>query len=193
LIETTITRESYARSLSQLWHVHSTLEHEISSHLCLTGFANPDIIRLHSIQRDLAFLNGQLEPAWPETDALCQQLRDWSQAEPYLLLGALYILEGSRMGSMVLVGPLSRALQVPMAPHQGLDYHLEGMERRPACWQRFKAALLALPLTPALQEKIIKAATLTMDALYRLYAAFAPGENSMGYVEPMTGEVPVAI
>ena len=51
----------------------------------------------------------------------------WSANEPWALLGPLHVVEGSRMGSMVLCRSLGRAFGLdPRRAGTGLDYHTDG-------------------------------------------------------------------
>ena len=110
-----------------------------------------DRARAAVIERDLVALGAEPEAAdHPATD-------DWLAAvgghpEPAAWLGVIYLFEGSRMGSMALLRPVARALGVPPAPGCGVDYHLDGAAGLMPRWQRFKAALDALPLTPGQQD-----------------------------------------
>lgn len=80
------------------------------------------------------------------------------------------------MGSMVLARTLAPALGVDRRPGAGLDYHLDGIATRPREWQRFRAALAALPLGPARQAAVEAAAVATMSGLLGLYADLPAGE-----------------
>ncbi|MBY0522992.1 MAG: biliverdin-producing heme oxygenase [Gemmataceae bacterium] len=172
MIEGRIRREDYVRLLGQLHHVHSALESELTANKALHGVFRPSMVRLGAIRGDLSVLGAPLPPSpSAETAALICDVRDLSARAPWALLGCLYVVEGSRMGSMHLVKPLSRALGVTREPGCGLDYHLEGMTGRPLAWMKFKAALLAAPLDPLRETQIIDAAVRTMTGLHEIYEA----------------------
>jgi heme oxygenase len=169
----TLSRADYAAGLAQLGHLHAALE------AALGGAADARISAVYDparmtrsplVDRDLAAL-GEVVVAEP-ADAvarLAEAFGRWAATAPHKLLGAVYVLEGSRMGSMVLARTLPKGLRVPPLPGHGLDYHLDGMATRPADWQRFRGTLAGLPLTPAEQDEVTAAAVETMDALVELY------------------------
>ncbi|MBL8800191.1 MAG: biliverdin-producing heme oxygenase [Planctomycetia bacterium] len=189
-----ITRADYLALLGQLTLLHATLERELELHDALRVLYQSGMARLPVLHTDLAVLGGA--PAarpWPATLALVRELQEWSAQRPWALLGSLYILEGSRMGSMVLVKPLSAALGVPPRPGQGLDYHLQGMADRPRAWQQFKAVLAALPLTDDQAEQVLAAAVRTMSGLHALYAALTAPDVCIPAAPPALAAMPCVL
>lgn len=176
MVTGTVSRTEYVAGLRQLAHLHAALED------CLAAAASPHVNALYDPARmarapqlaaDLAALaedDEAVDPAEPVA-RLAESLRGWADRAPHALVGALYVLEGSRMGSMLLARSLTRALGVEPRPGHGLDYHLDGIATRPADWKAFKATLAGLPLTEAERDEVVHAATVTMDALVALYAA----------------------
>jgi heme oxygenase len=176
MIGGTIDRAAYSRGLDQLGVLHSALEDALATRPEFVALYDPArMTRTDAIACDLVALGG--EPAGPTdaTDALCAAIRGWAAASPWKLVGALYVLEGSRMGSMALVRPLSKALGVEVRPGTGLDYHLAGIATRPQDWQRFRATLAGSPLTESQQADVCAGAVGTMDGLFALYAALPVG------------------
>jgi heme oxygenase len=174
LIAGTIDRAAYSRAVAQLAHLHSAVEDALAARHEFAPLYRPaDMARTDAIACDLVALGHFPDDPTELTAAQCNQIAQWATATPWKLIGALYVLEGSRMGSMALVRPLSKALNVEVRPGVGLDYHLTGMATRPQCWQQFRAQLAALPLTDDQQADVCNGATATMDALHALYASFA--------------------
>lgn len=172
LIGGRVPRLDYLRLLGQLFWVHAKLESELPAHAATRDFFRPTMARAEVILNDLRALGrAGTGPRLPPTQTLVTDLDCCARHAPVSLLGALYVLEGSRMGSMMLVKPLAEALHQPAAPGHGLDYHLDGMAERPRTWQGFKAALSAVPLTEQDQHQVVNAAVLTMAGLYEIYAA----------------------
>lgn len=170
----TVTREAYFELLVQLYYLHSGFEQLLNQHLGLHPLVTSDVFRVPAIQRDLqhfGFSLDQLPGVWSSTNELLEKLEAWGGSEPHRLLGTLYILEGSRMGSMFLSKPMARAMGAEIAPNQGLDYHIEGMAGRPATWMRWKQKLDGLPFTDSEQQQIITTACATMDGLHAIYEA----------------------
>ena len=175
-----VTKPQYIQVLAQLYHIHRCLEEELALHPFLaTVYDSSVMARADVALQDLTYLGcGEPEVPQPETKELLLQLQHWSQRSAPALLGALYVLEGSRMGSLVLYRPLARALSVPAELGHGLDYHISGMTDRPAAWKRFITALLAQPLTRAEQQHVVDTAITTMAALHDVYAAADPMDVS---------------
>jgi heme oxygenase len=176
-----IDRDAYAEGLRDLYHLHAAVESALGAAAAecreVAALFHPDhMTRSTLIAADLVEL-GSLpagEPG-PVVAKFAGELAGGAAAKPWALLGPLYVLEGSRMGSMVLVGSLAPALGVDRRPGMGLDYHLDGIATRPQEWQRFRAALAAAPLTDEQQADALAAAVSTMRALVALYAGLPAG------------------
>lgn len=160
---------TYADLLAQLHPVHAAFERHLDR-LPALGLPADGFVRTPAIEADLDALGMIAAPAGVEAAALADALDRWADA-PAKLLGAAYVLEGSRMGGLVLARGLAAALGVPARPGHGLDYHLDGAADRPAAWKRIKAAMDALPLTPGEQDEAAAAAADLMALLRALYAA----------------------
>lgn len=179
MIRGTITRDAYADWLTQMGHLHVALEDALADCPAAVGlYAPTEMNRSAAITRDRDTFPGTGETFPCEPVArLTERLPEWRAIAPWKLIGALYVLEGSRMGSMALVRPLARAFGLSPQPGVGLDYHLDGIGTRPQRWQQFRAALSALPLTVEQQADVAAAAVETMSALCEFYASgrFASG------------------
>jgi heme oxygenase len=170
MIGATVDRIDYCRAMAQMGIIHAALEQALgeTNHPI---YRPDDMARATIIATDLANLgyDGPIEPT-ESTARLVNQFEAWSIESPWKLIGALYVLEGSRMGSMALVRPVAKALGVEVRPGTGVDYHLDGMATRPQAWGRFKAELAATVLTLEQDDEIADAAVVTMSGLYSLYA-----------------------
>ncbi|MBX7103185.1 MAG: biliverdin-producing heme oxygenase [Gemmataceae bacterium] len=174
LVAGTVGRDEYRALLSQLLLVHEALEDELSACPDAAGFLTPDMMRADALRGDLVALGAEsVDPPFGETLRLAELMHAWAAVTPWKLIGALYIFEGSRMGSMFLVKPVARALGVPVQPGYGVDYHLDGLATRPQTWARFKVGLAQLPFTAEQWDEVVSAAEETMNALFDLYAAMA--------------------
>lgn len=180
-----MTREHYAAALRGLHRLHAALESALAtSQQCAAVAAvyAPDRMnRADLIVGDLEALGFALdadEPN-PEADELAAKFTRWAASAPHALLGALYVIEGSRMGSMVLARTLGPALGAGRGPGTGLDYHLDGIATRPQDWQRFRGTLAALPLSAAEQDAASAAADETMQGLVAIYAALPAPELAL--------------
>jgi len=173
----------YVLALHQLRHLHRLLESALNQVLvrqpeALGDLYNPSAMeRTETLNRDLAFWNqhgatndGPPRPH-PALDRFAQWLERIAVDQPHALLGALYVVEGSRMGSMLLTNSLVKLLHTDDQPGHGLDYHAEGRVDRPAIWSRFKAGLdqFAATQPTSHREAIQEAAAFTMDTLFEIY------------------------
>lgn len=170
LVRGSISRAAYVRLLKQLLPLHVAFERAAALNPCLPGLFIPSVMcREDALRRDLDALSAENEPEdsidWAQ--GLTPHLAEWKDS--WALAGPLYVLEGSRMGSMMIAGALARALGVPVQPGTGLDYHLEGSAERPHVWRRFKEALDAVAPSGAAADEIVEAAVVTMDAMLHLY------------------------
>ncbi|MGL6076457.1 MAG: biliverdin-producing heme oxygenase [Fimbriiglobus sp.] len=171
-----ITRTDYIAGLQQIAGLHEGMEAALiaaqASAAVAAFFAPETMCRGPVVRRDIAALGGIDDcETHPTISTLIEQFDAWTSAKPHALLGALYVMEGSRMGSMVLARSLSKGLQLEPRPGTGLDYHIEGIATRPTDWKKFRESLANWPWTETETAEIVHAATLTMDALVELYAA----------------------
>lgn len=165
-----IGRDAYVASLSQFVAVHEGLEAALDRHPELPCYVASTMSRTETLRRDLSFwgIDAPDSPR-PEAGRLASMFERWSDAAPWSLLGAVYVFEGSRMGSMFLAKSIGRALGVAPTPGNGLDYHAEGMTTRPRDWAAFRESLRSAPLDEAQARDVVDAASATFDALYDLY------------------------
>jgi heme oxygenase (biliverdin-producing, ferredoxin) len=174
-----LNREAYADLLQQLLSIHDVLETELEKQtdVAIGAVYSLTMPRKETLRRDIAALKFEDQSVRYETTAYISQLQDWAEVKPWALAGCLYVLEGSRMGSMVMVKPIAAAMGVPVAPGMGVDYHFEGMTTRPRAWGVFKTAFNALPLDETQADDVLAAANATMQTLFDLYAAIIPAET----------------
>lgn len=172
MAEGTVDRDEYVHFLQHLLAIHEGWEPLVAtSPVCATVWSN-DMRRTSAIARDLVALGADATPVLhPAVVAWLAAVQTEAEVRPEVWLGVLYLFEGSRMGSLALARPLSRALGVAAAPGHGLDYHLDGAAGRGPRWAQFKAALDALPLTHEQQDAATWGAVATFEMLFDVYAA----------------------
>ncbi|HEY1065781.1 MAG TPA: biliverdin-producing heme oxygenase [Pirellulales bacterium] len=171
LTDGTITRPAYIGLIAQLWRLHETLEAQLDRRQTL-GVFDERQRRAPTLRADLAALGADvLRLAAPSavTVELQRAFEKWGTDDPWRLAGALYVFEGSRMGSMFIGPPVAQALGLQNQPGSGVDYHLEGVETRPLDWREFKSRLAKAANDPTVQESVIVGAVETMDGLLALY------------------------
>lgn len=176
-----ITRSEYSRGLVQLWHIHDEIEQLIHRTNSISDYFTPEMVRTNSISRDLnAFGFGTNSfPPMRETLAIISQIRDWAIEKPFALLGCIYILEGSRMGSLVIAKPLSRTLGLAQGQIAGIEYHLEGAAQTPARLRAFKEKVDQSSLSVQEANDLTEGAVRFMELLNDLYAGLLT-DDSLG-------------
>jgi heme oxygenase len=173
MIGGTITRDVYADWLVQMGHLHAGLEAALAGCNEVEAVYSPtEMNRSQLIENDRTVFPTDDAPACEAVASLLEAFAEWRTENPRKLLGALYVLEGSRMGSMALLRPLSKALGVRPGPNCGLSYHLDGIETRPMKWQQFRGVLSGMTLDETEQADVQAAAKRVMDGLHALYAQF---------------------
>lgn len=187
-----IGQPEYVAGLRQMAYLHEALEAALADaaprHAGVAALYDPaKMDRTASIARDLAALGeGPADAPAAAATRVAEAVAGWAAAKPWALLGALYVVEGSRMGSMVLARSVGKALgRDPRQPGTGLDYHADGLATRVPDWKRFRQALADLSLTEAEAEDVCHAAAVTMDGMVELYAALpvnAPADATLAAV-----------
>ncbi|MEZ6185907.1 MAG: biliverdin-producing heme oxygenase [Planctomycetota bacterium] len=161
-----VSREDYARLLTQLAHVHEALE-RLAPPPAL-GALHQACARAAHLRADLARLAAAPQPVLESTRELVESL-DAAAAEAPALAGWLYVVAGSRLGAAALRAPLARALGVEPEPGQGLDYHVVGAESFPRRWLALAATVDEVLTGP---EDLLRCAEAADDAMHRFYAVY---------------------
>lgn len=166
MLSGTVRRDEYTSVLARVYWIHSIFETELLSLDDLAHHWPNEAFRADAIARDLANLEASLisEPP-PAVEEWAEQLRRSAETSPAVWAGAGYVLEGSRMGSRVLIGPVSQALGVTIAPGVGVDYHLEGLSDPGGRWKRVREAILTADRTPSDRMAIVSAAIATFEVM----------------------------
>ena len=170
----------YSRGLVQLWHIHFALERSVPKRDEIASFFTPEMIRTQTIQRDLqafGFDKNQFAPL-EETNVIVEQIQAWERNSPYALLGCIYILEGSRMGSLVIAKPLGRSLGLPASETAGLEYHTEGAVATPMRLRNFKEKVDNSSFDSRIESELTEGAVKFMELLNSLYSALPVNANS---------------
>jgi heme oxygenase len=176
----TLDRNTYVFHLSQLFHIHRTVEQIAEKTEQLHGYFHPWMMRTSAIERDLTKLTQSVGPEQPITEAvqICETLGQICRTMPLAMIGPIYVLEGSRMGSLVLAKPLAGCLGISGEPGTGIDYHKEHAELVPMRLKSWKAEIDAIGFSPQDQQNVIDAASDFMRRLLKLYAAIEPAAKS---------------
>jgi len=183
-------RDDYANGLAQLMFVHRAMETSLASTDGVKDFFEPEMERTETIRRDLlslGFLPDSFSPI-TQTSDIVSVLNRWQATKPASLLGCLYILEGSRMGSLVIARPLAASLGLPRDTAAGTEYHTQGAQTAPARLRRLKDAIDSSPYAIDHASDIADGAVTFMDRLNVMYGALnvRPAESQTKAVCPFS-------
>jgi heme oxygenase (biliverdin-producing, ferredoxin) len=179
MMDGSISRSEYANGLVQLWHIHDELESLVYQADEVTSYFTPEMVRTNTITRDLKAFGYKVFTFQPmsETLAIVNQLRCWGKEKPFALLGCVYVLEGSRMGSLVIAKPLSKTLGIAPGEAAGIEYHTEGAAQTPSRVRAFKEKIDGANLDEATVSDLTEGAVTFMELLNNLYAALRTDET----------------
>lgn len=173
-----VSRATYAPLARQTWHLHEGVEPQwglaAQAWPALGALVGPSRDRAARLAADLRYLApGDATPAHPAIAEACARVRADVEAGPWTAVGSLYVLEGSRLGSAVLLRALAAGWGVAPTVGVGLDYHLPG----PAGWWASTVrGFEALPLSPSQVDDICAAACALMQSLWCLYEDLRPAD-----------------
>lgn len=169
----TISRSAYACWIVEMYRVHAALERALAGAPEQAAVFDPATMARSGLLLSDAGALGLTAPesGHATVDQVVTHLDRLAREEPWGLVGALYVLEGSRMGSLALIGPLARALGARPNPGAGLDYHLDGATERPRRWRAFREEVGRLAVSADQEEAIVGAAVFVMRALVAMYSA----------------------
>ncbi len=173
MMDGSLSPKNYAFGLAQLLHIHQGLETLIASRNEVKNFLNDEMIRTATIIRDLnalGFTTTSL-PVLRETKSIVETMSTWAAESPFALLGCLYILEGSRMGSLVIAKPLAKILGLQPGEVAGIEYHVEGASKTPMRVRMLKEQIDNGVKDSHSQESLKQGAVRFMEMLNQLYSA----------------------
>lgn len=173
-----VGREEYVLLLQNLFAIHSTLEPAMASAPQISRWFTPHAARRSALAADLAFWQSSpLDIARLEepTQRLIGLFRRMERRRPAALIGALYILEGSRMGARILKSRVAAALGTTDEPGHGVDYFAVGSAEHPACWALFKRRLDEEQWPERARLHSLAGARRTMRGLLTLYRLIGDG------------------
>lgn len=169
----TLTREIYALNLAQMFHIHSSIESLAAAASEMQPFFSAEMERAAVAARDLNSLGFDVDDfeVLPETTQCIDSIEKSAAESPMSLIGGIYVLEGSRMGSLVLAKPLAKCLQISGAPQSGVDYHIAGAGEVRGRLKIWKEAVDGSPFDYKTSECIVAFARTFMIGLLEIYRA----------------------
>lgn len=173
LINGGLSRDVYALNLAQMLRIHHALEDRCEADSAFDAYFSAGMRRQEVIRRDLKQLG--FDPhsidLLDETQVIVRDISERHAVCPLSLLGGIYVLEGSRMGSMVLAKPLAKCLQISGMPGSGIDYHVAGARETPARLKLWKQKVDQANFDSHVAGQIEAFAVSFMKGLLDLYAA----------------------
>lgn len=169
IIRTEITRSEYCWLLSQLYYLHCALESSWQNNLGFSSLYDTSIhSRIPALKADLELLNeGNYYALHDSTVRLLAKFEEWNVTNHYSLIGALYVIEGSRLGGVLLKDLLYDALK--LTNNEGAAYFLGTSEFWHKSWREFKRRISESPEMESHQELISNASIETFQGLTDLY------------------------
>jgi len=179
MMDGSMGKEDYARGLSQLRQIHFSLECAIRDSTIASPFFRGEMVRTATIDRDLHSLglSRYSFTLLPQTTTIIDQITRWGITEQAALLGCLYVLEGSRMGSLVIAKPLAKTLGLAAGSVAGIEYHTEGGAQTPMRVRQLKEQLDQAQFDDATKDALKNGAVVFMRLLNALYAVLPVGST----------------
>lgn len=170
----TVNRADYTTLVGVLLGLYETFEKHTAPHAELQAVWHDLPQRTAALRRDLVALGA--EPVAVKSVAVshwAEQLEAIAETTPSVWAGAGYVLEGSRMGSRMLLPKVAEALQVLPQPGTGVDFHLEASNVPRDFFPRLLGALTAIDQTPTTRDALVRGAVATFELMITLHAADA--------------------
>jgi hypothetical protein len=134
-----VAKDDYAHLLQSLVTLHRSLEQATAATSHISAFDPKPFLREEALRRDLRLVHSHLPVrSNGPLDEFESRAQSWIRPPCEALIGAFYAVESERRHSLRLARPLAQALGLKIAPHNGLDYHLEGSERAARRFREFE-------------------------------------------------------
>jgi heme oxygenase len=163
-----VDRASFSAYLGQLYHVHRTLETALEkgrgTHPAIAAVATDNRMRVPDLDRDLAFHGVDRADigAGEAANRFQSQIEETAASNPTVLLGALYVLEGSTNGGRFLARSLRKSWDLD---GDGLSYFDPYGDEQPQRWAAFKRDMDQASFENTDEEAIIEMAKATFLAI----------------------------
>lgn len=179
----TVQRDEYVGLVGVLLGVYETFEKHIAPHAELRAVWHDLPNRTAALRRDLeAFGATPLARKSPVVSRWAEQLEAIAEQSPSVWAGAGYVLEGSRMGSRMLLPKVAEALNLPPQPGHGVDFHLEACNTPRDAFPRLIGTLTAIDQTPLTRDAMVRGAVATFELMIALHATAESADADMSAV-----------
>lgn len=169
MIDGSMSREAYVQNLLNLKAIHRLVESQVDRWPAFGQIFKVTMRRVTHLENDIAIFGGAGQLPSPETQLFIEDCQGLIDNNLMSILGLLYVLEGSRMGSMFLLPCIMNALNLELKKGVGLDYHFIGASNTPSRFRQFKLDLNDAVASPEDRTAIGLAACVMMSGLCRIY------------------------
>lgn len=172
LMAETLPLPLYVGQLTAYLPVHRALESQIDHHQqhpAIQAVWQPDMYRTPLLQADLAHFTVDI-PTAPVQRATADFVHTIDRAAemPVMLLGMVYVFEGSTLGARLLLPHLQSAYGLNT---QGVQYYQAYGEEVNAHWKVFRARMNAAVTTPSDHSLVLDGAKATFQHIQHLFTA----------------------
>ena len=169
IIDRSVTLERYVAQLHAWYAMLTELELAVGADPTLRDACQGWTHRSEWIEQDLEHLDPQRHHvSQPAQQAVARMIAWLADGDLTTRLGALYVIEGSAMGGLVLRGHLAHALNLQ---DHGLRYHAGHGPQSAPRWLALKQRLDAIPLSPQDQDRAVAAANAAFSHIGEILAA----------------------
>jgi heme oxygenase len=153
----------YVYWLKVLWPIHHALEKQCSNHLApvVQAVWQHDMVKTPLLEQDLAYFN-QTDISTLPSPLMQQTMADFvgyihemGAQKPFILLGILYVLEGSTLGARAFLPYLQAAYSLK---EDGVRYYHAYGEQTKNHWENFKISMNAIVRELEAQNQVIQGA-----------------------------------
>lgn len=172
LVHGTLPRTMFVRYLEQRLIAHRALEQGVADWTTgdgrTSGLVLPEQVQTPNLLADLNSFGVEVERIrpLPATERFVQFVQGVSRTCHCAILGAFYVLEGSKNGARYIARAISRAYE--LRDGVGLRYLDPHGERQTALWQEFKVRVNTIAFTPDECDAIVAAARDTFAAIHEM-------------------------
>lgn len=162
IMDEEITRPQYGQLLMHLLHMHTCVTHALGESTC---------VRVRSVSEHVPSKVNLLKGDLRSLEILPMTFADnpfeaWATQDQCRLLGALYVLEGSTLGGMVIRKRIAAALSLD---EDEIQYYTGYGRDTAARWAEFKSRMNALQLTQTERADVIDGANQTFELFAAMF------------------------
>lgn len=182
LMGETLLIRCYVGLLKSMAVVNGVLESALShsKHPVLASVWRENMRKLPLLQADLASFEGEdlsdILPVTTRTLEFAARVREWSASQPLALLGCLYVLEGSMLGSKVLRDKVARILVLQR--QAGLQYMSKYDSNVTDQWRGFAQRMNAARLNENDTQMIVHGAQSAFEGIGHIVEVLYPFEEA---------------